>query len=95
VPFKGHKENHEIFSTYSLPLDLLAIPMRIMSDAKWIGRVHPRLVNFLVGLLYVGLPRNKIMLPCPRSKRSMLQPVVVVHNYFGCDKLYEPYSPPM
>jgi hypothetical protein len=67
-------------------LNLLAIPMRIMSDAKWIERAHSGLANFLVGLLCVCLPRNKILLPYPWSKQSMLQPVVV-HNYFGYDKL--------
>jgi hypothetical protein len=35
----------------------------------------------------LGLQRNKILLPYPRPKRSMSPLVVVVHNYFGCDKL--------
>jgi hypothetical protein len=39
------------------------------------------------GPLYLGLQRNKIMLPYPQPKRSMSSPVVVVHNYFGYDKL--------
>jgi hypothetical protein len=52
-----------------------------------IGRAHPGLANFLVGLLCVGLLRNKIPLFYLRSKRSMLQTVVITHNYFRCDKL--------
>jgi hypothetical protein len=35
----------------------------------------------------LGPRRNKNLLSYPRSKRSMLPPVVVVHNYYGCDKL--------
>jgi hypothetical protein len=31
-------------------LNKLAILMRIMPGAKWIGRAHPGLANFLVGL---------------------------------------------
>jgi hypothetical protein len=58
-----------------------------MPNAKWIGRVPPRHVNSLDGLLSLGLQKNKISLPYPRPKRSMSPPIVVVHNYFGCDKL--------
>jgi hypothetical protein len=58
-----------------------------MSDAKLIERVPLGLANFLVGSLSLGLQKNKILLPFPRSKWSMLPPIVVVHNYFGCDKL--------
>jgi hypothetical protein len=58
-----------------------------MPDEKWIGRVPPEHVNFLDGLLSLSLQRNKIPLPYPRPKQSMLPLVVVVHNYFGCDKL--------
>jgi hypothetical protein len=54
-----------------------------MPDAMWIGRVPSRLTNSLVGPLYLGLQRNKILLPYPQSKRSMPRPVVVVLNYFG------------
>jgi hypothetical protein len=61
--------------------------MLIMSDAKWIGRVPPGHVNSVDGPLSLGLQRNKILLPYPQLKRSMSPPVVVVHNYFGCDKL--------
>jgi hypothetical protein len=61
--------------------------MPIMSDAKWIERVSPRHVNSLDGPLSLDLQRNKIPLPYPRPKRSMSPPVVIVHNYFGCDKL--------
>jgi hypothetical protein len=61
--------------------------MLIMSDAKWIERVPPGHVNSLDGPLSLGLQRNKIPLPYPKAKRSMLPPIVVVHNYLGCDKL--------
>jgi hypothetical protein len=61
--------------------------MPIMLDAKWIGIVTPGHVNFLDGLLSLGLQRNKILLPYPWLKQSMSSPVVAVHNYFGCDKL--------
>jgi hypothetical protein len=61
--------------------------MPIMLDAKWIGRVFLGDVNSLDGPLFLGLQRNKIVLPYPRLKRSMSPPVVVMHNYFGCDKL--------
>jgi hypothetical protein len=56
-----------------------------MLDAKWIERVPLGYVNSLDGPLSLGLQRNKIMLPYPRPKRSISPPVVVVHNYFGCD----------
>jgi hypothetical protein len=61
--------------------------MLIMPDAKWIGRVPPGHVNYLDGPLSLSLQRNKILLPYPWSKRSMSPLVVIVHNYFGCDKL--------
>jgi hypothetical protein len=61
--------------------------MPIMMDAKWIGRVPLGHVNSLDGPLSLGLQRNKIPLSYPRPKWSMSSPVVVVHNYFGCDKL--------
>jgi hypothetical protein len=70
-----------------LILSSLDIRMSIMPDAKWIGRVPLGHVNSLNGPLSLGLQRNKILLPYPRLKRSMSPPVVVVHNYFGCDKL--------
>jgi hypothetical protein len=70
-----------------LVLSLLNIRMPIMSVAKWIGRVPLRHVNSLNGPLSLGLQRNKIRLPYPRPKQSISPPVVVVHNYFGCDKL--------
>jgi hypothetical protein len=41
----------------------------------------------LDGLLSLGLQRNKIALPYPRPERSMSPPVVIVHNYFECNKL--------
>jgi hypothetical protein len=58
-----------------------------MPDAKRIVRVPLGHVNSLNGPLALSLQRNKIPLPYPRLKRSMSPPVVVVHNYFGCDKL--------
>jgi hypothetical protein len=58
-----------------------------MSDAKWIGRVLLGLVNFLGGSLYLGLQRKKIPLSYPWLKWSMSSPLVVMHNYFGCDKV--------
>jgi hypothetical protein len=68
-------------------LSSLNIQMLIMSDAKWIERVPLGHVNSLDGPLSLGLQRNKIQLPYPRPKRSMSPVVVVLHNYFGCDKL--------
>jgi hypothetical protein len=61
--------------------------MPIMQDAKWIGRVSLGHVNSLDGPFSLDLQRNKIPLPYPWPKRSMSSSVVVVHNYFGCDKL--------
>jgi hypothetical protein len=61
--------------------------MPIMPDAKWIGRVPPGHVNSLDDPLSLGLQRNKILVPYPQLKRSMSSSLVVVHNYFGCDKL--------
>jgi hypothetical protein len=58
-----------------------------MPDAKWIGRVSLGHVNSLDGPLSLGVQTNKISLPYPRPKQSMSPSVVVVHNYFGCDKL--------
>jgi hypothetical protein len=58
-----------------------------MLDAKCIGRVPLGLINFFDGPLSLGLQRNKTLLPYPQLKQSMPLPVVVVHNYFGCDKL--------
>jgi hypothetical protein len=45
-----------------------------MPDARWIGRVPSRLANSWVSPWYLGLQRNKILLPYPRPKRSMSQP---------------------
>jgi hypothetical protein len=61
--------------------------MLIMLDAKWIERVPPGPINFLDDCLSLGLQRNKIRLPYPQPKRSMSPLEVVVHNFFGCDKL--------
>jgi hypothetical protein len=70
-----------------LILIFLDIRMSIMPDVKWIGRVPPGHVISLDGSLSLGLQRNKISLPYPQLKQSMSSPVVVVHNYFRCDKL--------
>jgi hypothetical protein len=61
--------------------------MSIMPDAKLIEKVPSELANFLVGPLSLDLQRNKTLLHFSRLKRSMLPPVVIVHNYFRCDKL--------
>jgi hypothetical protein len=61
--------------------------MPIMPDVKLVEKVPPGLANFLVGPLSLGPQRNKILLPYPRLKQSMLLLVVIVHNYYGCDKL--------
>jgi hypothetical protein len=61
--------------------------MPIMLDAKLIEKIHLGLANFLVGTLSLGPQRNKIPLPYPRLEQSTFPPVVVVHNYDGCDKL--------
>jgi hypothetical protein len=58
-----------------------------MPDAKLMEIVPSALANFLVGPLSLGLQRNKTPLPFPRSKRNMLPLVVVVLNYFECEKL--------
>jgi hypothetical protein len=52
--------------------------MPIMLDAKLIEKVSLRLANFLGGPLSLDLQRSKILLPYPRSKWSMLPPVIVV-----------------
>jgi hypothetical protein len=61
--------------------------MPIMSDAKLIEKVSPGLANFLGGPLSLGLQRNKTLLPYPWPKRSMSPSVVVIHNFYRCDKL--------
>jgi hypothetical protein len=58
-----------------------------MSNAKWIGIVSLGHVNSLDDPLSLGLQRNKILLSYPQLKWSMSPSIVVVHNYFACDKL--------
>jgi hypothetical protein len=58
-----------------------------MPNAKWIERVPLGHVNSLDDHLSLCLHRNKIPLSYPRPKWSMSSLVVVVHNYFGYDKL--------
>jgi hypothetical protein len=62
------------------------------SDADYVEckvdrKVPLGLANFFVGPLFLGHQRNKIPLPFSWLKRSMLSPVIIVHNYFECDKL--------
>jgi hypothetical protein len=61
--------------------------MLIMPDAKWIGRVHLGHINSLDDPLSLGIQRNKTPLTYPRPTRNMSPSVVIVYNYFGCDKL--------
>jgi hypothetical protein len=61
--------------------------MLITPDAKLIEKVPLGLANFLISPLSLGLQRKKISLPYPQPKWSTSLPVVVVHNYYGCDKL--------
>jgi hypothetical protein len=61
--------------------------MPIMLEAKLIEKVHLGLANFLVSPLSLGHQRNKIPLSFPRLKQSMSPLIVVVHDYFRCDKL--------
>jgi hypothetical protein len=67
--------SHAKYTLMILPLVLLTNPF-VMSLAK-----------SLVGPLSLGVQRNKIPLPYPQSKRSMLSPIDVMHNFYGCDKL--------
>jgi hypothetical protein len=53
-----------------------------MPDAKLIEKVPSGFANFLGGPLSLDLQRNKMLLPYPRPKQSMLPLVVVVHKYF-------------
>jgi hypothetical protein len=46
-----------------------------------------RLANISVGPLNLGPQRNNILLPYLWPEWSMLPPVVIVHNYYGLDKL--------
>jgi hypothetical protein len=62
------------------------------SDADYAGckvdrKSTFRTCQFLGRSLISWSSKNKIMLPYPQPKRSMLPPVVVVHKYYGCDKL--------
>jgi hypothetical protein len=61
--------------------------MPIMLDVKLIKKVPLGNANFLVGPLSLGHHGNKFLLPFSRPKQSMSPSVVVVFNYFGCDKL--------
>jgi hypothetical protein len=60
------------------------------SDANYTGckvdrKSTSRTCQFLGRSL--DLQRNKISLPYPRPKQSISPPIVVMHNYFGCNKL--------
>ena len=54
-----------------------------MRDAKLIERVFREVANFLEGVLFLGLQRNKIQFLFQLSKPSILQWQVVVLNYCG------------
>jgi hypothetical protein len=56
---------------------------RCKVDRKSTSRTY----QFLEQPLSLGLQKKQIMLPYPRPKRSMSPPIVVMHNYFRCDKL--------
>jgi hypothetical protein len=43
--------------------------------------------QFLRLSLSLGLQRNKIRMLYPWLKQSMSPPIIIVQNYFGCDKL--------
>jgi hypothetical protein len=47
-----------------------------------IGRALPVVVNFLVGLLFLGLQRNKIPWLFQPPKRNIFRLEVVVHNCY-------------
>jgi hypothetical protein len=60
------------------------------SDAKWIERVpssHFQIANLLSDPLSLSLQSNKILLSYSQPKQSMSPSVVVVHNYFVCEKI--------
>jgi hypothetical protein len=60
------------------------------SDADYAGCKVDRKSTFRTCNFFgwsLGLQRNKIPFPYPRPRWSMVPLVVVVHNYFGCDKL--------
>ena len=61
----------------------LVIRIRVMPDAKLIEKALPVVVNFLEGLLFLGLQRNKIRLLSQPPKRNIFQLEVVVLNYCG------------
>jgi hypothetical protein len=67
--------------------DLLVYSDADYADAKWIEKVPPEFTNFMGDPLSLSLQRNKILFSYPRLKRSMSPSKVVVHNFYGCDKL--------
>ena len=66
-----------------LTLNWLDIRIRIIPDAKLIGKALSVVVNFLRDLLYLGLQRSKIPWLFQPPKRNIFRPEVVVHNYYG------------
>jgi hypothetical protein len=54
-----------------------------MRVAKLIGRAPLVVVNFLGGLLFHGLLKNKILLLSLPSRWNIYRPVIVVLNYYG------------
>jgi hypothetical protein len=58
-----------------------------MSDTKWIENVPLGLANFLGSPLSLDLQRNKTLLLYTWLKQSISPSVVIMHNFYGCDKL--------
>jgi hypothetical protein len=54
-----------------------------MPGARLIGRAHQGLVNSREGPSCPGALRNKLPLPYPPLRPSMLPQDNVAHNYFG------------
>jgi len=54
-----------------------------MPGARLIGKALPVVVNFLEGLLFLGLQRRKIPWLFQSLKRNIFRPEVVVHNCYG------------
>ena len=83
VRYPIHTPNFGIGIQRGPLLILLATPTRTMPVTRLIESPLRVLVNFLVDLLCLGLPRNKTQYPYPLPKRNTLPLVHVVLNYFG------------
>ena len=93
---KGCEKDSEILNIHQIlafgilrgPLSiLLATPTRTMPETRLIESPLRVLVNSLVDLLCLGLPRNKTRYPYPLPKRNTLPLVHAVLNCFGWPKL--------